>query len=60
MPLQILTTLSLLLQVFAAFLALRLIPLTGKRSAWAIMTAALLLMAFWRIVEHTSLPNLAT
>lgn len=60
MPLQILTSLSLLLQVFAAFLALRLISLTGKRSAWAIMTAALLLMAFWRIVEHTSLPNLAT
>ena len=58
MSLQILIILSLLLQLFAAFLALRLIPLTGRRSAWVIIATALLLMAIWRMIEHTAIPNL--
>ncbi|MBN1829152.1 MAG: PAS domain S-box protein [Deltaproteobacteria bacterium] len=43
-------TLSILLQFVAAFMALRLMPLTGRRAAWSLISAALMLMALRRCV----------
>jgi PAS domain S-box-containing protein len=43
-------TLSILLQFVAAFIAFRLIPLTGRRLAWSLISAALMLMALRRCV----------
>lgn len=45
--------LSLVLQFFAAFLALRLAPLSGVRLGWWLITAALLLMAIRRVIVMT-------
>ncbi|OGP69366.1 MAG: hypothetical protein A2Z73_02300 [Deltaproteobacteria bacterium RBG_13_60_28] len=42
---------SILLQCLAALLALRLIPVTGRRIAWVLVSAALLLMAIRRGVS---------
>ncbi len=41
-------TLSILLQLIAAIMAFRLIPLTGKRAAWSLIATALTLMALRR------------
>ncbi len=41
---------SILLQFAAAFLALRLIWITGRRTAWVLITTALLLMAVRRCI----------
>ena len=43
-------TLSILLQFAAAFMAFRLIPLTGRRFAWSLISAALMLMALRRCI----------
>jgi len=43
--------LSVLLQVIAAYLALRLIPITGKALAWIILSIAFLLMATRRAIS---------
>ena len=43
-------TLSILLQFVAAIMAFRLIPLTGKRLAWSLISAALMFMALRRCV----------
>jgi PAS domain S-box-containing protein len=43
-------TLSSLLQFIAAIMAFRLMPLTGKRLAWSLISAALLLMSLRRVV----------
>jgi PAS domain S-box-containing protein len=40
--------LSILLQLVAAIMAFRLIPITGKRLAWSLISAALLLMVLRR------------
>ncbi len=42
---------SIVLQCIAAILALRLIPVTGRRLAWILISAALLLMALRRAVS---------
>lgn len=60
MTLQIFIFLSLLLQLFAAFLALRLIPLTGRRSVWVIIAAALSLMALRRILALSTAAHITT
>ncbi|MHB8066914.1 MAG: hybrid sensor histidine kinase/response regulator [Desulfobaccales bacterium] len=44
--------LSIALQGLAAILALRLIPLTGRRLAWGLISVALLLMALRRAVSY--------
>ena len=41
---------SILLQLSAAIMAMRLIPLTGKRTAWSLIAAAISLMAIRRMV----------
>jgi len=41
---------SILLQFVAALLALKLIPITGRRSAWILISAGLFLMAFRRLI----------
>ena len=41
---------SIVLQLVAAFLALRLIALTGKRLAWILIAAAVLFMAIRRLI----------
>ncbi len=41
---------SILLQFFAAIIAFRLIPLTGRRTAWSLIAAALMLMALRRCI----------
>lgn len=43
--------LSVLLQVLAAFMALRLIPLTGRALAWSILSVAFILMASRRAIS---------
>ncbi|MFH1079219.1 MAG: HD domain-containing phosphohydrolase [Pseudomonadota bacterium] len=43
-------TLSILLQFAAAIMAFRLIPLTGRRLAWGLVSAALTLMALRRCI----------
>ncbi|MBU4010234.1 MAG: PAS domain S-box protein, partial [Proteobacteria bacterium] len=43
-------TLSILLQFVAAFLAFRLIPITGKRLAWSFISVAFVLMALRRCI----------
>ena len=42
--------LSIILQFIAAFFALRLIPVTGKRLAWVAIAVALLLMSVRRLI----------
>jgi PAS domain S-box-containing protein len=44
--------LSVLLQVAAIVLAFRLIPLTGRRLAWLLLSAAFLLMGLRRVIEY--------
>ncbi len=44
---------SILLQFAAAVLALRLIPVTGRRSAWVLISAGLFFMALRRLVTFT-------
>jgi two-component system NtrC family sensor kinase len=51
----ILITLSIALQLGAAFLALRLIPLTGRRTAWMLISFGLALMAIRRIVSYAEI-----
>lgn len=46
---------SILLQFVAAFLAIRLVPLTGKRTAWILIATAILLMAFRRCITLINL-----
>uniref|UniRef100_A0A7C4RSP9 histidine kinase n=1 Tax=Desulfatirhabdium butyrativorans TaxID=340467 RepID=A0A7C4RSP9_9BACT len=41
---------SILLQFVAALLALKLIPITGRRAAWILISAGLFLMAFRRLI----------
>lgn len=43
-------SLSISLQFFAAFMAFRLIPITGKRLAWSFISVALMLMALRRCI----------
>ncbi|MEW6659000.1 MAG: PAS domain S-box protein [Thermodesulfobacteriota bacterium] len=43
---------SIVLQVITAILAIRLIPVTGRRLAWGLISAALLLMALRRAVSY--------
>ncbi len=43
-------TLSILLQLSAAILALRLVAITGRRRAWVLIAAALVLMTFRRSI----------
>ena len=45
----LLLTISILLQLTAAFLALRLIRVTGVKSAWALLSIAIFLMALRRL-----------
>jgi PAS domain S-box-containing protein len=60
--------LSILLQLVAAFLALRLIRVTGKRGAWILIAVAVVLMAVRRVLtfqellsgESARTPDLAT
>jgi PAS domain S-box-containing protein len=46
----IILALSISLQIAAAIIAIRLIRITGKYSAWSLIAASLLLMAFRRII----------
>jgi PAS domain S-box-containing protein len=50
MSITIILIVSILLQFTAAFWALRLIWVTGKRMAWALIAAAILLMAIRRCI----------
>jgi PAS domain S-box-containing protein len=50
MTIIIILTLSVLMQFAAAFMAFRLIPLTGKRLAWSLIATALMFMALRRCV----------
>ena len=50
MTLTLILTISILLQLFAAIMAFRLIPLTGKKTAWSLIAAALMLMALRRCI----------
>lgn len=50
----VLVVLSLVVQGAAAFLALRLIPVTGKKLAWSCISAALVLMAVRRLYSLRS------
>lgn len=50
MFIAIITAVSILLQVIAAFMALRLITITGRRSAWVFISAGLFLMALRRSI----------
>jgi PAS domain S-box-containing protein len=50
MNITIILVVSILLQFAAAFWALRLIWVTGRRTAWALIAAAILLMAIRRCV----------
>ena len=47
---MLILTLSILLQFVAAIMAIRLIPLTGRRTAWSLIAAALLFMALRRCI----------
>jgi two-component system cell cycle sensor histidine kinase/response regulator CckA len=51
MDIHIILIISIVLQCLAALLALRLIPVTGRRLAWGLISAALLLMALRRAVS---------
>lgn len=53
MPVGFILALSILLQVIAAYAALRLIPLTGNRRSWLFIAAAVLLMAIRRSITLT-------
>lgn len=48
MKLEFVTGLSILLQVMAAISALRLVRISGRRTAWALLSAAIFLMAIRR------------
>ena len=50
MLMKIILASSLLLQVYAAIMALRLIKVTGKYLAWSLIAAALLLMVVRRLI----------
>ncbi len=50
MTVTFILTLSILLQFAAAFMAFRLIPLTGRRLAWSLISAALMFMALRRCI----------
>ncbi len=50
MIVMLILTLSILLQFLAAFMAFRLIPLTGRLLAWSLVSAALVLMAIRRCI----------
>jgi PAS domain S-box-containing protein len=50
MGVTIILVISILLQFAAAFLALRLIRITGRRAAWVLIATALLLMAVRRCI----------
>lgn len=49
-PFLVTLAISVVFQLVAAFLSLRLMRITGRRVAWGIVTAALLLMAIRRMV----------
>jgi PAS domain S-box-containing protein len=48
MPIEWVLTTAIILQLTAAYLALRLIPVTARRRAWILISAALLFMALRR------------
>ncbi|MEI8174054.1 MAG: PAS domain-containing protein [Deltaproteobacteria bacterium] len=50
MTVAFILTLSIILQFGAAIMAFRLIPLTGRRLAWSLISAALMLMALRRCI----------
>ncbi|MGD8752233.1 MAG: PAS domain S-box protein [Anaerolineales bacterium] len=50
-------SISIILQIATAFIALKLIPITGKRLSWALIATAILLMAVRRMItffQHLS------
>ncbi|MCE1227406.1 MAG: hypothetical protein LWW87_13145, partial [Geobacteraceae bacterium] len=49
-PLILLLLLSIAIQAVAAVMAIRLIGITGRRIAWCLIVAALLLMSVRRII----------
>ncbi len=51
MEIQIILATSVILQFVAAFLSLRMIPLTGKRRAWILISVAVAFMAIRRAVS---------
>ncbi len=55
MVLQIILIISILLQLMAAILVLRLIPFTGHQRAWLLIALAVLLMALRRIAFFVGL-----
>ncbi len=50
MPIEVIIIATILLQTFAAILALRLIALTHRRSAWLLLSAAIVLLVIHDIV----------
>ncbi|MFH2044503.1 MAG: PAS domain S-box protein [Pseudomonadota bacterium] len=50
MTIILILSLSISLQFFAAFMAFRLIPITGKRLAWSFIAVALMFMAMRRCI----------
>lgn len=55
MEVQLILCLSIVLQLTAAFLALRLIRVTGRRWAWVFVAGAITLMALRRVVTGSQL-----
>jgi signal transduction histidine kinase len=55
MAIQIILSVSILLQLASAILALRLIPLTGRRAAWALISLAIFLMTLRRCISFVPL-----
>jgi len=52
LALTIILALSILVQLTAAFFALRLIRVTGVRTAWVLIAAAFCFMALRRLISH--------
>ena len=50
MGIKLILAISILLQITSSVLALRLIPVTGKRRAWVLISAAIFLMAIRRCI----------
>ena len=55
MAIHVILIISILLQFASAILALRLIPLTGKRAAWILISCAIFLMTVRRAVTFVHL-----
>lgn len=55
MDIQLIMISSIVLQSAASLLALRLVPLTGRRAAWVLISAGLLLMAFRRSITFVNI-----